>query len=172
MLLLDDQQMLSDYTILHGLISGAAFTGYIFLLMITLSPRIWGYQDYPDSVKKKVPPQTKRERTIAGIVGIPFIIFAIGFPIYSVVSLKTQLGGEISFVDAFIHLLVLVMSANFGDLVILDWLIISKITPSFVAIPRSEVEDYKDFSHHYKGHIRATLIMTLLCGLMAGILSR
>ncbi|MEE8570125.1 MAG: hypothetical protein V3S97_03890 [Candidatus Bathyarchaeia archaeon] len=164
--------MLSNYTILHGLISGATFTGYIFLLMITLSPRIWGYQDYPDSVKKKVPPQTKRERTIAGIVGIPFIIFALGFPIYSVLALKTQLGGEISFVDAFIHLLVLVMSANLGDLVILDWLIISKITPSFVVIPGSEVEDYKDFSHHYKGHIWASLIMILLCGIMAVIISR
>ena len=164
--------MLSNYTIQHGLISGAIFTGYIFLLMITLSPRIWGYQDYPDSVKKKVPPQTKRERTIAGIVGVPFIVFAIGFPIYSVVALKTQLGSHISFIEAFIHLLVLVMSANLGDLVILDWLIISKITPSFVVIPGSEVKDYKDFSHHYKGHIRATLIMILLCGIMAGIISR
>ena len=127
------------------MISGAIFTGYIFLLMITLSPRIWGCQDYPDSVKKKVPPQTKRERTIAGIVGVPFIVFAIGFPIYSVVALKTQLGSQISFIEAFIHLLVLVMSANLGDLVILDWLIISKITPSFVVIPGSEVKDYKDF---------------------------
>jgi len=164
--------MLLNYTILHGLISVATFIGYIFLLMITLSPRIWGYQDYPNSVKKKVPPQTKRERTIAGIVGIPFIVFIIGFPIYSVVALKTQLGGQISFIEAFIHLLVLVMSANLGDLVILDWLLISKITPSFVVIPGSEVEDYKDFSHHYKGHIRASLIMILLCGIMAGIISR
>ena len=32
--------MLSDYTILHGLINGAIFTGYIFLLMITLSARL------------------------------------------------------------------------------------------------------------------------------------
>ena len=46
--------------------------------------------------------------------------------------------------------------ANMGDLFFLDWLIVSKITPKFVIIPGSEAEDYKDFSHHYKGHAKAT----------------
>jgi hypothetical protein len=164
--------MLSDITILHGLIFGASLTSYIFLLMITLSPRIWGYQDYPDIVKQKVPPQTKRERIIAGITGIPFLIIALGFPIYSITVLKAKLGGEISFITAFIHFLVLVMSVNMGDMVILDWFIISKITPDFVIISGSDVEDYKDFSYHFKGHTRATLIMVMICGVLAVMVSR
>jgi hypothetical protein len=164
--------MLFKYTIQHGLIFGAVLTGYILLLMITLSPRIWGYQDYPDKIKQKVPPQTKREKTIAGIIGIPFILIALGFPVYSITTLKSHLGGEIPFITTFIHLLVLTMSANIGDWVILDWLILSKITPSFVVIPGSDVADYKDFSHHYRGHIKATLIMIIFCGFVAGIVSR
>ena len=163
--------MLTTYTLLHGLICGITFAGYIFLLMITLSPRIWGYQDYPERVKAKVPPQTRRERTIAGLAGIPFFLIAIGFPIYSVLTLKNQFGGEIPFMDAFFHLLVLVMSANFGDLVILDWFIISKITPRFVIIPGSEAEDYKDFSHHYKGHVWGTIAMVILCAVTALVVS-
>jgi hypothetical protein len=163
--------MLVTYTLLHGLICGVVFNGYIFLLMITLSPRIWGYQDYPERVKAKVPPQTRRESIIAGITGVPFLIFVIGFPIYSVLTLKSLLGGEISFTCAFIHLLVLVMSANFGDLVILDWLIISKITPGFVIIPGSEAEDYKNFSHHYRGHVWGTLAMVILSGIVAVFVS-
>jgi hypothetical protein len=140
--------------------------------MITLSPRIWGYTDYPEIVKRKVLPQTRRERTIAGIVSIPFIVFVIVYPSYSVLAYKDRLGGAITFNDAFVHLLIMVMFITIGDLVILDWLIINKITPSFVVIPGSEVEDYKDFSHHYRGHLRATIIMIVLCAAVAVVVSR
>ena len=161
-----------DYSLQQGLIYGSIFTGYVFLLMITLSPRIWGYADYPETVKRKVPPQTRRERTIAGIVSVPFFLFAIVYPAYSVLALKDRLGGAMTFSDAFVHLLAMVIFVTIGDLVILDWLIISKITPRFVVIPGSEVEDYKDFSHHYRGHLRATIIMIALCAAVAVIVSR
>jgi len=161
-----------DYSLQQGLFYGSIITGYIFLLMITLSPRIWGYTDYPEIVKRKVPPQTRRERTVAGIVGIPFILLAVVYPACSILSLKERLGGVITFNDAFVHLLILVMFMTIGDLVFLDWLIISKITPSFVVIPGSETEDYKDFSHHYRGHLRATIIMIVLCATVAIVVSR
>ena len=60
---------------------------------------------------------------------------------------------------------------TFGDLVILDWLIISKITPKFVIITGTQEEDYKDFSHHYKGHTLAAIPMILICALVAAIIS-
>ena len=161
-----------DYSIQQGLIYGSIITGYIFLLMITLSPRIWGYTDYSEIVKRKVHPQTRHERTVAGIVSIPFIVFAIVYPAYSVLALKDRLGGAITFNDAFVHLLILVIFMTIGDLVFLDWLIISKITPRFVVIPGSDVEDYKDFSHHYRGHLRATIIMIMLCAAVAVVVSR
>jgi hypothetical protein len=56
-----------------------------------------------------------------------------------------------------VHLLVV------GDLVILDWLIVSRITPKFVIIPGSEKEDYKDFSHHYKSHAKAEIVLIPVC---------
>ncbi|MFC1802870.1 hypothetical protein ACFL0D_02765 [Thermoproteota archaeon] len=60
---------------------------------------------------------------------------------------------------------------TFGDLVILDWLIVSKITPKFVIIPGPQEEDYKDFSHRYKGHALASIPMILICALVAAIIS-
>jgi hypothetical protein len=161
-----------DYSLQQGLIYGSVLTGYIFLLMITLSPRIWGYTDYPETVKRKVPPQTRRERTIAGIVSVPFFLFTFAYPAYSVLALKDRLGGVMTFSDAFVHLLMMVIFITLGDLVILDWFIISKVTPRFIVIPGSEVEDYKDFSHHYRGHLRATIIMFVLCATVAVIVSR
>ena len=161
-----------NYSLQQGLTYGLMLTGYIFLMMITLSPRVWGYTDYPDIIKEKVQPQTRNERTIAIIVSIPILLFAIAYPAYSLRSLKNIQGGTLGFTDALVHLLLMAIFSTVGDLIILDWLIINKITPGFVIIPGSDVEDYKDFSHHYRGHVKATVIMVALCFMAAYIVSR
>lgn len=63
----------------------------------------------------------------------------------------------------------LVSLATLGDLVILDWLIVNKITPKFVIIPGTEKADYQDFSHHYRAHARAAVVLVLLSIIFAGI---
>ena len=163
--------MLLSFSLVHGLIYGGGITGYLLLLMVTTSPRVWGYQDYPERVKEKVPPQTRRERMMAGVFGVPFLLFSLVFPVYSVLALKAQMGGSVPFMDAFVHLLILMASVTLGDLVLLDWLIVSKITPGFVVIPGSDVEDYKDFSHHYRGHLRAAVIMMIVSALIATVVN-
>jgi hypothetical protein len=161
--------MFFTHVILHGLFYAFICTGYLFLFMITFSPRVWGYQDYPEVIKKKVPPQTRQERLLAGIVSVPWFIFTLGYPLVSTYMLRLQLGGEIPFELAFLNIFVLFLFFTFGDLVILDWLLISKITPRFVIIPGTEVEDYKDFLHHYKAHAIATIPLILLCVVFAAI---
>jgi len=153
----------------HGLIYGGVLTGYLFVMMITLSPRVWGYSDYPDRVKKKVPAQTRKEKWLGTVVGLPWFLFVLGFPVFSTFALKSRLGGEISFLTAFLNVFVMVVIGTFGDLVLLDWLLISKITPAFVIIPGSVKEDYKDFSHHYKGHARAAVPLLVLTLIIAGL---
>ena len=163
--------MIAKYIFTQGLLYSVIVNAYLFLFMISTSPRVWGYNDYPDEVKNKVPPQTKKEKSLAALIGVPWIIFSIGFPIFSTYTLKASLGHEIPFLIAFFNMAVLLMLVNLGDLVILDWLIVSKITPKFVIIPGSAEKDYKDFSHHYKGHVKATIIMMLLSMIMAAVIS-
>jgi hypothetical protein len=163
--------MLLKYIFVNGLIYFLIVVGYLFIIMISLSPRIWGYADYSDEIKKKVPPQTRKEKIIATIIGIPWIFFTLGFPIYSSLHLKEFLGVNFLFVTAFLNILIMVLLVNLGDVFILDWLIVNKITPKFVIIPGTDKEDYKDFSHHYKSHIRAIIIQVLLCILLAGIVT-
>ena len=150
----------------HSLFFATIVNGYLFLIMVSTSPRVWGYSDYSEAIKAKVPPQTKKEKRLALIIGLPWIIFTLGFPIYSTYILKSKLGGEIPFWTAFLNVFVLVFLATLGDLVILDWL---KITPEFVMIPGTEKEDYQDFSHHYKAHARAAVPLVLLCIILASI---
>jgi hypothetical protein len=61
--------------------------------------------------------------------------------------------------------------ATIGDLVIPDWHVISKMTPKFVIIPGSEAADPKVFSHHYKGHAKARVILAVLSLALAAVVS-
>jgi len=161
--------MLWKYMATQGFLYMLAFNGYMLLMMVTISPRVWGYADYSEEIKAKIPPQTAKERRLALLVSLPWIIITFGFPIYSTYSLKASLGGEMPYWAAFLNVFVLVLLATLGDLVILDWLIVSKITPAFVIMPGTEAADYKDFSHHYKGHARAVIPLLVVCVVMSGI---
>lgn len=163
--------MIIEHFLTHGLLFAVIVTGYLFVMMISTSPRVWGYNDYPQSIKDKVSPQTKSERRLAILVSLPWFIFAFGFPIYSTLILKVKLSNDISVWMAFLNLLVLFLFATIGDLVILDWLIVSKITPKFVVIPGSEKQDYKDFSHHFKGHMKSLIVIIPILLIVATIIS-
>ena len=102
---------------------------------------------------------------------MPWFIFIFGFPVFSTCVLKSKLGGEIPYLAALLNFLVMFVLSTIGDLVILDWLIISRITPKFVIIPGSEAADYKDSSHHYLGHAKAAVIMIFLALALAAAVS-
>jgi hypothetical protein len=139
--------------------------------MALTSPRVWGYTDYPEVLKHNVPPQTKSEKKIAGLIALPWFIFILGFPVYSTLVLKGKLSGDISWGVAFINLFTLFLFATIGDLVILDWLIVSKITPKFVIIPRTLKDDYKDFSHHFNAHAKSLIVIIPIFLGLAAIIS-
>ena len=65
----------------------------------------------------------------------------------------------------------LFLLATIGDLVILDWLIVNKITPKFVVIPGSGKQDYKDFSHHFKWHVKSLVVIIPILLVVAAIIS-
>jgi hypothetical protein len=163
--------MILEHLITHSLLYGIITTGYLFLMMVTTSPRVWGYHDYPQTIKNKVAPQTLGEKKLAIIVVVPWLIFTWGFPIFSTLLLKSKLPNDFSVWIAFLNLLVLFLSMTIGDLVILDWLIVSKLTPKFVVMPGTEKADYKDFAHHYKAHAKAIVIMIPILMVVAGIMS-
>jgi hypothetical protein len=161
--------MVVAHVITHGLFFAVIANGYLLLVMALISPRVWGYTDYSEAIKNKVPAQTKRERQLSAVVGVPWFILVLGSPVFSTYALKSKLGNEIPFLIAFLNVLVLSLLATIGDLAILDWLMVSKVTPKFVIIPGSEEADYKDLSHHYKAHAKAALGLILVCLIIASI---
>ena len=157
---------LLENVIFHGTIFAVVLTVYLLVIMKGLNPRVWAMSDYPTEIAGMVEPQTDAERKIAVYTGIPFILISFGFPIISTLILEASFGGTISITDAFLNLFGLMMFGQFGDLFILDLLIVGTITPNWVIIPGTEhLKDtaYKDFRiHHAKAHVRGTIIMVLL----------
>ena len=163
--------MIAEHLLTHGLFYAIVVTGYLFVTMVTTSPRVWGYNDYSQAIKDKVPPQTKSEKRLAMLIAVPWFIFMLGFPIYSTLVLKAKLSGDISVGVAFLNLFTLFLFLTVGDLLILDWLIVSKTTPQFVIIPGTLKEDYKDFSHHFKGHAKSLIVIIPIFLVLAAIIS-
>lgn len=163
--------MVFNFLLKNGLFFGAVSTGYLFLIMVAFSPRVWGYTDFPEAIKRKIPPQTRKEKLLAAAIGLPWLAFVFAFPVYATYQLKSNLGNEIPFLTAFLSLFALYAFAALGDLVILDWLIVSTITPPFVMIQGTEWGDYKDFSYHYRGHLKATLGLIPVFLFIAALLS-
>ncbi|MFX0203305.1 MAG: hypothetical protein ACFFCW_44950 [Candidatus Hodarchaeota archaeon] len=152
---------------MNGLLYTLFGAGYLFLVMVTFNPRIWGYQDYPDRIKEKIAPQTRKERAIAGLVSVPWVIFMLAYPVMSTVLLETELDGELPFVVGSLNFFFMVLIFFLVDVLVLDWLIISKLTPKFVIIDGTTAEDYKDFSQHYKSHAIAAIPIMVFCALLA-----
>ena len=161
--------MILRAVVIDSLVFAGAANLYLFLMMITTSPRVWGYSDYPPVVKDKVLPRTRKEKRTALVMGLPWIAFFLAYPLVASYRMKAGLGGELTYAVAFVHLFAMLQLAALVDLVILDWLIISRITPGFVIIPGSVEADYKNFSHHYRGHAWAALAITLLALAFAAI---
>lgn len=162
---------LLENILLHGSITIILLIGYLLPMMRFLSPRIWGYSDYPNEIKERVPPQTEHERKIAAILFIPFLIMMIGIPFVSTMILKNSYGGNLPILDAFLNAFGVLMMGNLADLFILDWLIVGTITPSWVILPGTEdMKDtaYKDFRwSHAKGHVPGTLFLAVLSLILA-----
>lgn len=156
--------------VFNGLFYTTIGAGYLLIFMVTFNPRIWGYQDYPEKIKEKVHPQTRRERVVAGLVGIPWFFFILAYPLISTIFLEAELNSEIPYEIAFFNILFMVFLFFLVDLVVLDWLIITKITPKFVIIDGTTPEDYKDFSHHYKDHLIASIPLILICAVFSAII--
>jgi hypothetical protein len=159
-----------------ALLDGAIFSliGSMYLVgILWYNPRLaMNKGDYPDDVLAAAPPKTREEQRLAIILGVPFMIYALSFPIISTIALNNSGGGNTPFLDLFLHMLVIIFFFNLVDLLILDLWMFCTITPKFVVIPGTEgFPGYKDKMMHIRGHARGSVIMVLIALLAAWVIS-
>ena len=147
--------------LIEGLLYSVVLGIYITVSQL-FNARLW-LTDYPKAIQEKVPSQSKKEKSLKIIIGIPFLLFMLGYPVYSTVLLKEALTGEYMFLKGFLNTFIISFSFVIFDLVILDWLIFCRINPGFLVIPGSEgMNEYKDYRFHLRGLVVGGLLCVLL----------
>jgi hypothetical protein len=154
------------------LLHGAVLSGIGSLLIMSavyFNPR-FARKDLPRDIQDATPPLTRREKLQALAFAVPLFALGIGIPLVSALTLQSAGNGDVPFLVLFIHIFGVILVFNLVDLFILDWLIYCRITPRFIVIPGTEgFAGYGDFGHHFRAHVRGTILMAILCVMLAGV---
>ena len=138
-------------------------------ITLGINPRIM-LQDYPKDVQALAPPKTPREKQLANLIGIPFLMLVVGFPFISTWALKQANRLNVSFPILFLNAFGVIWIFNLFDLLVLDWLIVCTFTPKFAIIPGTEgAAGYKDYVFHFRGFLFGTVLSIIGGLIVAGI---
>jgi uncharacterized membrane protein len=163
--MLDVGRMLLDGAVLAVVVSAW------LVAALWYNPRLFlNKGDFPPDIVAAAPPKTRAEKRLAAIVGVPFILVSLAFPLWSTIAFASRAGGDTGFAVLFAHALGVIAMPFFVDLVLLDWLLVCTITPDFVVVPGTEgFAGYKDYGFHLRMHARASVAMIAVALLIAVI---
>lgn len=149
-----------DAAVISVILYGGVF------LMIRINPRSQ-LHNYPDQIKKAVPPQNGQDRKVTVAIGIPLFILIIG---YVVVSFYQRFhGSDMLYLTVLLHWFAVYLLTCTIDLFICDYLIFCTITPKFVVIPGTEGNPgYKDKSFHTRT-IPRMFILSMVLGALSSL---
>ena len=150
--------------VIKGLIWSALWIIYVYVI-VTKYP--WQMlHEYPKDIQKAsvLPEPTtenKKNAKLFGAIGSLVIFGAlITFGLIRFADSRESYG------KILLYIFIIAMIWNIADLLIMDWLIICRITPKWVVIPGTEgCSGYKDYFFHFKGFLIGcvyTGIMSLL----------
>jgi len=161
-------------TIIHGLIYGvllSAVLSGLILWSLWFNPEMW-LHDAPRAVQEKYGPisaKSKRQRTL---FVIPFFLVVIALPWLALQQLPQVTGQPYTFQTVFITLLVMFMTFNVVDLLLIDWLIVETWRPGFLRHSRlGQLMEGHDYWFHFVGFCKGSLGLSLVSLLVAGILA-
>jgi hypothetical protein len=137
------------------LVASAALivAGVLFLVGVGLrNPRVM-LQDFPEDVRRAVPPKTPAERRETVFWVVPFAAVLFGLPLAAAIVTRTQ-QPDLSYGGAFLAALTPLVIFNLFDLLIVDWLVLCTLTPGFMMLPGTEgMAGYKDYGPHFRGFL-------------------
>jgi hypothetical protein len=158
----------------HAAIYGVILSGVLFTLilgLVRINPEIM-LKDYPPDIQAKYGPMSERSKRQRVPVAIFIIAVLFGIVTLSFQDVGANQEGDISFFVAFIHLFVMFSVFNLLDWLVLDWLIVVTIRPSFITLPGTEgLAGYADYGFHFRGFLIGSVITFLTSLLVAGVVA-
>ncbi len=150
----------------HVLLGGALLSLGMTLLVfgsMLYNPRLW-LQDYPEAVRRLVPPLSAAEKTAQRILLVPFLLLMLGGPLLSTLALRTASGGTLPFVTAYLNTFLVLNIVNLFDAVVLDLLVLTWMKPRFMYLPGTQPEQYAalhDWSMHLNNYLKGVVFCTV-----------
>jgi hypothetical protein len=136
------------------------------LVLLRSNARLF-LQHYPKEIRQIVPPKSNKERRMSVLLGL-----LIGVPFASALLWRTATLGSRSYWELFAYAFGVLSIFNLVDLLILDWLIVCWLRPSWVILPGTEhIRIPKPYLHHFKGFLLGTVGLAI-AGLAIAALSR
>ncbi|HLV36428.1 MAG TPA: hypothetical protein VKY59_14980 [Spirillospora sp.] len=150
--------------VIDGILISLAI-GVLIMGSLIYNPRLW-LNDYPEAIRRQVPPLTPAEKRAQRIVLIPFLLLMLVGPYLSVAGLRADSGGSLPFVTAYLHVFLLLNIFNLFDAVIIDLAVLTLLKPRFMILPGTAAADYAAL-HDWGLHLRNYLKGIIFCAVLA-----
>lgn len=138
--------------------------GVIIIASLMYNPRIW-LQDYPENVRKRVPPLNDAEKRAQRILMIPFLLLFLVGPYLSTTALRAEQGGVLPFTVAYLNAFLVLNIFNLFDAVVIDLLILTLMKPRFMILPGTTLADYGemyDWGTHLRNYLKGIVFSAVL----------
>lgn len=143
----------------HSLIYGSLLSVLLSaVILITLYrwPMIW-VSDAPADIQAAAGPMSAADRRVKKIGGALFLVIIAGVVVAATLRLAQLSGGELAFPDLALSTFLILMTFNVVDLLLIDWLLVVTIRPSFAMLPGTEaMAAYADYGFHFRGFLKGT----------------
>jgi hypothetical protein len=153
--------------LLYGSILSAAMTVFV-VGSLRLNNEMW-LDDYPPDVRAAWGPMSAQARRLKRWAGLIFMALVVGLIALHVRHLVVLAGG-FDFWGVALSLWVSLMLFNLVDLVLIDWLILMVLRPSFAMLPGTEgLKGYTDYMFPFVGFLKGTVGITLAAPVLAAV---
>lgn len=161
-----------DLLLQHSLYYGAALSilmSAVIFMTLYFCPQIW-VDDAPADIRRAVGPMSSSGRRIKRLVGIPTLFGVAALLVYSIVQLIGLGNGSVAFSDVALSVFLIVQVFNLVDLIIIDWLFVVFIRPSFLVVPGTEMlQGYQAYAFHFRGFLKGVAGSLVASVVIAGV---
>ena len=127
----------------------ALFFSLYVCLTIYWNPYLW-IGDYPGDIQSMVSDQPEMQLRRL-VLGLGMILVLLGLSSWSTINWIRDRVARVKFSSVAVYLFLLFQIVNLWDLIVIDWLIFTAITPDFIIIPGTEgAKGYDDYWFHLK----------------------
>lgn len=164
--------MLSVQILIHGVLWGLIFSAVfcVATLIIARIDAVMLLNDYPPDIRLKYGPMSAATRRRASLAGLPLLASLLAVIVFALLQLR-RIAGELTPLNTFIALVVMLELWNLADLLVLDWAILLGLKPAFMILPGTEgMPGYRDYAFHWRKFLKGiplTLVLSVVIAALA-----